>query len=119
MKQLLKVVALSTLCSLAACVKEKPVMYPIPIPGERIDCAVLIKRPDLTPEYKLDWATVEKAPTKEFAIQLAKLEVQKFMRVLRERELETVNYIVNIEGILFGCSSDAEWLREYTKKSAQ
>lgn len=119
MKQLLKIAVLSTFCFLAACKEERPVFTPLPIPAERIDCSVLIKRPELTPEYKFDWATVEKAPTKEFAIQLAKLEVKKFIHILREREGTTANYILNIEGILFGCSSDAEWLRDYTKKTAE
>jgi hypothetical protein len=76
----------------------------------------LIKRPPLTEEYKIDWATVSLAPTKELVLKLAQLEVQKLMFSIRAREGQVANYILNIEGILYGCSSDAEWMRDYTKK---
>lgn len=105
-------------CFLAACNTPAPEIHfkPLSIPAERIDCAVLIKRPPLTPEYKIDWVTVEAAPDKDMAIKLAKLEVKKFLYDLRVREGIVANYILNMEGILFGCSSDAEWMRDYTTK---
>jgi hypothetical protein len=120
MRQWLKGVALSMCCFLAAC-NNKPEIHfkPIAIPPERIDCAPLIKRPPLTAEYKIDWETVSKAPTVKVAVQLAMLEVQKLMFTIREREKVISNYILNIEGILFGCSSDAEWMRDYTAKTAE
>lgn len=121
MKQSLRIVALLMFCSLAACGNERPEIHfkPIAIPAERMDCAVLIKRPPVGEEYKIDWASVEAAPDKDFAIRLAKLEVQKLRYSLHQRDGVVANYILNIEGILFGCSNDAEWLREYSAKSAE
>ena len=117
MKLWLKGVALLMPCFLLSACNEEIHFKPIPIPPEKIDCVPLIKRPSLNDEYVIDWATVEKAPTKEMALQLAKLEVKKLLYSVHNRELTVVNYIVNIEGILYGCSSDAEWLRDYTKKT--
>jgi hypothetical protein len=116
MKLSLRTVALLMPCFLLQACNDQIHYKPLPIPQDKIDCAVLIKRPPITDEYVIDWATVKKAPTKEFAIQLAQLEVQKLLSNIHSRELTVVNYIVNIEGILYGCSSDAEWMRDYTKK---
>jgi hypothetical protein len=122
MKQLLKVAVLSTFCSLAltAC-NERPEIHfkPLAIPADKIDCAALIKRPPLTEEYQMRWDMVQKAPDKEVAILIAQTEFKKFLYSIREREGQVTNYIMNIEGILYGCSSDAEWMRDYTKKAIE
>lgn len=121
MKQSLRAVALLMFCSLAACKDERPEIHfkPITIPAERMDCATLIKRPPVPKEYEIDWATIEKAPDKDYATRLAKLELQKFKYSLLQRDGIVANYIVNIEGILMECSNDAEWLREYSAKTAE
>lgn len=121
MKQSLRAVALLMFCSLAACKDERPEIHfkPLAIPEERMDCATLIKRPPMPKEYEIDWATVLAAPDKDFAVKLAKLEVQKMKYSQYDRDGVVANYILNVEGILFQCSNDAEWLREYSKKSAE
>jgi hypothetical protein len=121
MKQSLKIVALLMSCSLAACGNERPEIHfkPIAIPTERMDCATLITRPAVPPAHEIDWETISKAPDKEFAIRLAKLEVDKLKYSQVQRDAVVANYIVNIEGITFGCANDAQWLREYSKEQAE
>lgn len=112
MKQLLRAVALLTFCSaVSACGGEKVRFKPIPIPAERMDCTTIAKadRPSLAPVYVIDWATVLTVPA-------AKIEVDRLMMSVLNRESIVVNYVLDLEGRVFVCSSDAEWLRDYSNK---
>lgn len=85
---------------------EKRIAQSIPIPPERMDCAKLSKRPKLTAEYQIDWTKVATVPQ-------AHAEHDKFVAVVRDREKVVAGYILEVEGELFACSNDAQWLREY------
>lgn len=117
MKRLLKAVALSTCCLISVTGCKPAVEYrfkPIPIPAERMDCTAVDKsdRPKLGALYTIDWSKVTSVPQ-------AQIEVGKLMTTMINRETTVTNYILDIEGKLFLCASDAQWLREYTAKTAE
>jgi hypothetical protein len=85
---------------------EKRTVDSIPIPPERMDCVKLSKRPKLQPEYQIDWNKVTTVPQ-------AQAEHDKFVAVIRDREKTVAGYILEVEGELFACSNDAQWLREW------
>ncbi len=110
MKQFLKVAVLSTFCLAAsACGKERERFKPIPIPAERMDCVAVTKadRPRLAPAYVIDWS---KVPT----VLAAKDEVDKLIQSTLHREGVVTGYVIELEGKLFACSNDDQWLKEYT-----
>jgi hypothetical protein len=113
MQRRLKVAALLTCClvlSAGAC--EKRVATAIPIPPERIDCAVLggeEARPTIPPEYVIDWTRVT-------SVQQARGEHDAFVTRLRARETPVALYIVRLEGQLFACADDAAWVRDYQSR---
>lgn len=111
MKQLLKVVALSTFCLvLSGCDPAGRERFKaIPIPAERMDCqaATKVDRPSLAPTYVIDWSKVLTAPA-------AKVEVDRLISSVLNREGIVTGYVIQLEGKLFACSNDAQWLREYT-----
>lgn len=107
MRQLLMAVALSTSClTLSSCAHEKVVAEHISIPPDRIDCAFTGQRPAVAPEYKIDW-------TKLQTVAQAKAEHDLYVKQQRAREAVIARYMVNVEGVLFACANDAEWLRNY------
>lgn len=115
MKQLLKVAALSTFClGISACGGTRERFKPIPIPAERMDCVAATKadRPKLPPTYVIDWS---KVPT----VAVAQLEVGKLLSSVLNREGIVTGYILELEGKVFMCSSDAQWLRDYTAQAAK
>ncbi len=118
MKQLLMGVALSTFCLAAsACTPNIEYRFkPIPLPAERIDCVKTSKRPVIDTEYAINWSIVEKSPNIATAVSLARSEVARYVSSIRTREGQVTGYILAIEGELFACSSDAQWLRDYTSK---
>lgn len=71
-----------------------------------MDCVAAGDRPAIPAEYVIDWSKVLTVPQ-------ARAEHETFVRSVRDREGVTVGYIVDIEGKLFACSSDAEWLRDF------
>src|SRR3546814_13978999 len=83
MRQRLKVPALLMCClALSAASCEKRVATAIPIPPERIDCAVLggdEARPKIPAEYVIDWSRVTSVPQ-------ARTEHDAFVTRLRQRE---------------------------------
>ena len=113
MRQRLKVAALLTCClvlSAGACDKRTTVA--IPIPPERIDCAVLggdEARPKIPAEYEIDWTRVT-------TVQQAHAEHDAFVTRLRARETPVALYIVRLEGQLFACADDAAWVRDYQSR---
>jgi hypothetical protein len=103
--------ALSTCClAISAC--KEPVAVPLPIPPERMDCAVLEGdegRPAIPAEHVIDWSRVA-------TVQQAETEHKAFVTRLRERERPIALYLVRLEGRLFACADDAEWLRDYSNR---
>lgn len=109
MMQSRKAQALWTLSSallISACEPEH-IVKALPIPPDRIDCqAATGKRPQLPPEYRVDWSKIS-------TVGQAKTEFDNFTMVLRGREKTVSTYVLDIEGQLFQCASDAQWIREY------
>lgn len=108
MRLMLKAAALSTCClvlSAASC-EPKRVVTNLAPPPERLQCAPAPARPKVPPEYKIDWAKVQ-------TVAQAKSEHEKFVQVLRTRENVVAGYIILIEGQIFVCSNNAQWLREW------
>lgn len=108
MKQLLRAIALSTFCLVAAsaCGSTR-VLVPVKPDPERMDCRELDGgRPVVPPEYAIDWSKVQTVPQ-------ARAEHDAFVRSVRTREGIVATYIVTIEGRLFLCASDAEWLTDF------
>jgi hypothetical protein len=109
MQQSKMALALSTLCSallISAC-EPKRIVTALPMPPERIDCeAATGKRPTLPPEYRIDWAKVA-------SVGQAQAEHERFVSVIRGREGIVSNYVLELEGMLFQCSNDAAWVREW------
>lgn len=119
MKRLKKAVRLSTLCFLAASgCGEKAVVKALPIPADRMDCIAAGQRPAIPPEYAIDWKRVESALTVPQAVSAARSEVQQFVGSVRTREGTVAGYVLDLEGQLFACSNDAQWLREWQKAVA-
>lgn len=106
--------ALSMCClglAVSAC-EPKRIQVPIPIPAERMDCETLggvAGRPDIPAEYVIDWSRVT-------TVGQARAEHDAFVTRLREREGPVALYIVEVEGALWACADDAQWLREYTAR---
>lgn len=98
---------------ISAC-EPKRVVTALPIPPERMDCAAAGKRPAIPQEYAIDWRRVESALTVPDAVSAARAEVQQFVGSVRTREGTVAGYVLSIEGQLFACSSDAQWLREWS-----
>lgn len=115
MKLMRLALALSTCClALSAC-GEKRVQVPLPIPQDRMDCRELSgdqARPTIPPEYVIDWTTVT-------TVGQARAEHDAFVTRLRERERPVALYVVRLEGRVFACADDAEWLRDYTSRLPQ
>lgn len=106
MKQLLMAAALSTaFLATSACDKQR-IAVALPIPPERMDCeAATGKRPTLPPEYQIDWAKIAN-------VGEAKAAHDNFVNVIRGREKIVSTYVLKIEGDLFQCAADAQWIRE-------
>lgn len=116
MKRSLMALALLTSCSLlSSCGEPERIAVAIPIPPERMDCAKLSKRPSLPAEQVIDYAPAEKALNVKDAVTLLKVEIARFVASVRTREGRVAGYILAVEGDLFACSNDAEWLRDYSK----
>lgn len=115
MQQSKKALALSMLCSallISAC-EPKRIVTALPIPPERTDCqAATGKRPTLPPEYEIDWSKVA-------TVGQAKAAHDNFVNVVRGREGIVANYVLQIEGDLFQCASDDQWIREWQAGTAR
>lgn len=107
MKRRMVAAALLTFClALSACGPR--VVTALPIPPERMDCALLADaRPNIPPEYRIDWSGV-------ITVEQARAEHSAFVTRLRARELPVALYVVRLEEQVFACADDAKWLRDYT-----
>lgn len=99
--------------AIAACGEPKRIAVAIPIPAERMDCTAAGTRPTIPPEYAIDWQRVGQALTVPDAVKAARSEVAQFVGSVRTREGTVAGYVISIEGQLFACSNDAQWLREW------
>lgn len=106
MKPSLKAVALSTPFFLLASCAPTAVLAPLKPPPERMDCVAAGARPAIPAEYVIDWTKVTTVPQ-------ARAEHDSYVRVIRSREGVVVGHLVDVEGKLFACSTDAEWLRDF------
>lgn len=109
MKLSLKVAALSTLCSLLVSCGPTAVLAPLTPPADRMDCVAAGARPAIPAEYVIDWSKVTTVPQ-------ARTEHESFVRSVRNREGVVVGHLVDVEGKLFACSTDAEWLRDFYER---
>ena len=112
MRQLIRALALSTFClAVSSCsLFEKRVQVPVPIPEDRMDCVTLTdQRPTVAAEYVIDWSGVT-------TVAQARAEHEAFVTRLRERENLVALYIVEVEGELWACADDDEWLRDYVRR---
>lgn len=91
--------------SLAACQTIRAV-EPLTIPDDKIDCVAAGERPAIPPEYVIDWDSVA-------TVEMARSEHEAYVRSIRSREGAIVGHIVDIEGKLFACSSDDEWIKNF------
>jgi hypothetical protein len=107
-----KALALSMLCSLASSCGEKRVVTALPIPAERMDCAPAGKRPAIPPEHVIQWDKVT-------SVLQARSEHDRYKATVRDREGRVAGYVLELEGQLFACSSDAQWIREWQKDIAE
>lgn len=76
--------------------------------AQRMECVAAGERPAVPAEYSIDWSKV-------VTVEQARGEHDAFVRVLRQREGVVAGYLVDIEGKLFVCSSNAQWWRDYWK----
>lgn len=102
----LKALALSTLYSLLVSCGPTAVLAPVRPDADRMDCVAADARPAIPPEYVIDWSKVLTVPQ-------ARAEHEAYVRVIRSREGVVVGHLVDVEGRLFACSTDAEWLRDF------
>lgn len=110
MRQVLLAAVLGTSCLALSGCGSKRVQVPIPIPEDRLDCVSIIdQRPAVPREYEIDWSRVT-------TVGQARTEHEAFVTRLRERERPISVYIVNLEGALFACANDDQWLRDYLKR---
>jgi len=93
MQRLLMAVVLSTSCLAISACQPKRIVTALPIPPERMDCKAAGARPTIPPE--------------------ATGSHDAFVKSVRAREGVIASYIIEIEGKLFDCASDAQWLREW------
>lgn len=76
-------------------------------PAERMDCRELEgDRPALPREYEIEWGSIE-------TLEQARAEHDAYVASVRSRESVTASYILTVEGRLFACADDAEWLRDF------
>lgn len=101
------------LLSVAACGEPEKVAVHLPIPPERIDCEPMgvSARPELPAEQHPDWSGIDTVQ-KAYAAHVA------FVNSVRAREGMIANYIVEVEGALWQCASDDQWLREWDAELA-
>lgn len=108
MRRLMLVAALGMSCLAVSACGPKRVQVPLPIPDDRMDCVAIPEgRPVVPAEYQIDWSRV-------VTVDQARAEHDAFVQRLRKREGPISGYIVRLEGALFACANDDEWLRDYS-----
>lgn len=97
---------------LASCAEPKRIVTNLAPPSERLQCVPAGARPNIPPEYVIDWSRVLSVPQ-------AHAEHDTYVRSVRTREGVVAGYIIDTEGKLFACSNNAAWLREWVAATAQ
>lgn len=92
--------------TVAACAEPKRIVEAIPIPAERMDCVAAGTRPAIPQEHKIIWENVSN-------VLQARQEYNQYVASVRAREGMVAGYVLSLEGKLFACSNDAQWLREW------
>lgn len=109
--------ALGILFSASSCAPEPirtvSALRPDKTNPERFVCELAGTRPTVPPEYKIAWGIVGQAPDVPEAVRLARLELAKFVGVLRAREGIVAGYVLNLEDHLFLCFNNVRWQREF------
>lgn len=101
------VLALALLMFCSGC-ETKRVVAAVKPPSDRLQCIPAGERPVIPPEFTIDWSRVADK-------NAAKIEHEKFVGVVRTREKIVAGYIVSVEGKMFACGNNMEWLRDFFK----
>lgn len=106
MRLLMKAAALSMCCLAltAASCGEKRVVQHIPIPPARLVCEPVPARPTILNEHKIDWSKVK-------TVEMARSEFDQYVRIQRSREGTVATHLIAVEGQLFACWNNMEWIR--------
>jgi hypothetical protein len=91
------------------CKKPEAIAVAVKPPADRLQCVAAGARPAVPAEYVIDWSKVA-------TVDQARAEHLKFVASVRFREGIVTRYIVRIEGQLFACSTNADWLRDFFAK---
>lgn len=70
------------------------------------DCEPAGTRPQVNPEYRIDWAKVSN-------VERAKREFDHFVLVLRGRERTVADYVLDLEAKHFNCWNDTQAQLEF------
>jgi hypothetical protein len=103
-----KAAALSMCCSalVASACEPKRIAVALKPPPERLQCAPAGERPTIPPEYRIDWNGVS-------TVAQARSEHDRYVASVRTREGVVAGYVLKVEGELFLCASNAQWLRDW------
>lgn len=103
------VAALLTLSFLATSCGNSPVRtVSAKVPEAKLVCDTTMKRPALPPEYAIDWSRITN-------VDQARGAHLAFVQALRIREGAVAGYLVEIEGRLFACGSNMQFVRDFQR----
>lgn len=110
MRRWQRAAALSTcfLTLTAGMCQPNEIAVPLMIPAERTDCPASVARPTIPAEQPVNWALAT-------SVALARQAHEAFVASVRAREGIVAGHVVKLEGQLFDCGNDAQWVREYQK----
>lgn len=109
------ILLLSTLCFVSGCetVRATEALRPDQTNPERFVCETAGSRPEINPEYQIDWASVAAQPTKEAAVEEAKRQVTNQLLVQHSREKVVSEYVLKLEGVNFECFNNMQWQKDF------
>lgn len=91
--------------AVSACAPKRA-LAPVVPPAAKMQCEPAGARPKIPGEYVIDWSKVQ-------TVTQTHAEHDAYVRSIRKREGAVAGYIVQIEGKLFACASNAAWLRDF------
>lgn len=94
-----------------ACEPER-IQTAIPIPAERTDCPTTVARPTVPAESLLDWSIIT-------TLQQARAAVEALIGSVRARERVVADHVLKLEGVIFECGNDDQWVRDYQRNLPQ
>lgn len=118
MKRLAMAAVLSTFClGVSACNNTPEVVAEALRPDrtnpDRFVCEPAGTRPQIPPEYAVDWTRAMAAPNVSAAVAAAREEHMRYVASIRTREGVVVGYIVQLEGRHFVCFNNMQWQRDF------